>query len=142
MIALLDVNFLIALTDQNHVHYSLAVSYFKKAMRDGWATCPIVENGFLRITGSPNYPSGTHSPEKAKQVLSAYCHMPGHQFWPDSISLLDASIFKELPSSKQLTDIYLLALAVKKKSSFVTFDKNIDVDLVYGGRSAYVLLDA
>ncbi len=138
---LLDVNLLIALADADHEHHLPAHRFFKQAMRQGWATCPLTENGFLRIIGHPNYPQGTGSPETARVLLRAYLESPGHQFWPDSISLSDERICPNLPPSKHLTDIYLLALAVHHGGRLASFDRRMNPAQVPGGAGAYYLVE-
>ena len=105
-----DVNILIALADSDHPNHHSAGAFFQKATIEGWATCPLTENGFLRIFGHANYDQGPNSPENARPFLQAYCAAPGHQFWPDDISLTNTKYFPTLPNSKHLTDHYLLAL--------------------------------
>ena len=134
---LFDANFLIALGDSDHEHHGAARAFHAKVRRDGWATCPLTENAFLRIVGHPNYPKGPGSPEAARTLLSGMTSQPGHQFWPDSISLCDAREYPQLPSSKKLTEYYLLALAVKNKGTLATFDRRIDPELIKGGADAY-----
>ncbi|MEI8310435.1 MAG: hypothetical protein WCH98_06750 [Verrucomicrobiota bacterium] len=58
-----DANFLIALGDGDQEHHDAATAFHAKARLDGWATCPLTENAFLRIVGHPNYPEGPGSPE-------------------------------------------------------------------------------
>lgn len=140
MISLFDVNVLIALVDGDHLHHETATQIFQETVLDGWATCPITENGFLRILGHPSYPGGPGSPEEARRLLAAYRAAPGHQFWADDISLTDRSLIDELPPSKGLTDVYLLALATKHGGKLVTFDQRIDVSLVVGGAGACLVL--
>lgn len=140
MIYLLDANVLIALLDSEHVHHARALQFFPTAQREGWATCPLVENAFLRIFGRPSYPNGPGSPEIARRLLLQYCATPGHQFLPDDLTLRDAHQFPVLPASQQLTDLYLLALAVKRGARFATFDENIDATLIPGGPAAYYLI--
>jgi toxin-antitoxin system PIN domain toxin len=136
MIYLLDVNVLLALIDPNHPHHTAAVRFFPVAQKAGWATCPLVENAFIRILGRANYPQGPGSPELARQILLPYRTAPGHQFIPDDLSLCDLTRFPALPESTALTDLYLLALAVKHHARFATFDTGIDASLVVGGRQA------
>jgi hypothetical protein len=141
MIHLLDVNVLIALADTYHVHGELALRFFENtAVRDGWATCPLTENGFLRIFGNPKYPNGPGSPEEARRVLKSLLAAPGYRFWSDDISLADGRMTPTLPSTSQLTDCYLLALAAAKGGRFATFDRHINVDTVEGGPSALLIL--
>ena len=140
MISLLDVNVLIALLDQNSPHHQPATTFFKAAMNEGWATCPMTENALLRIIGHPDYPRGPGSVEATRRHFAKYVAAPGHQFWADSISLLDSRAFPTLPASKQLTDLYLLGLAAKNGGRFATFDRAIDASSIPGGASALLLL--
>ncbi|MGV3532825.1 MAG: VapC toxin family PIN domain ribonuclease [Chthoniobacteraceae bacterium] len=140
MISLLDVNVLIALLDWNHPSNGAANEYFKQAQRKGWATCPLTQNGVLRIMGHPNYHKGAGSVGPVRDQLSYYLAAPGHQFWPDDLSLADQRIFPEMSASKGLTDLYLLGLAVKRRGRFVTFDRRIDPSLLPSGPAAYHVL--
>lgn len=141
MIYLLDVNVLIALADTNHPHWPAALEFFQKSpAREGWATCPLTQNAFLRILGSKLYPGGPGSPQAARLLLERMTAAPGHQFWPDDISLQDARTFPVLPQSKELTDFYLLGLAVKREARFATFDSGINPTLIPGGAAAFQLI--
>lgn len=135
---LLDVNVLIARADDSHVHHNLAKSWMA-TQTGGWATCPITENGLLRILGNPKYPgNGAGSPEGAAVALRGMiAAVPGHRFLPDNISLVQV-----LPSlsgirSAHLTDVYLLALAIDHGARFLTLDRRIDPALVPGGPPVY-----
>lgn len=134
---LFDANLLIALGDRDHEHHDAAAAFHTKVSTDGWATCPLTENVFLRIIGHPGYPKGPGSPEAARELLHRLTLQRGHEFWPDSISLCDKRAFPVLPSSKHLTDYYLLALAVQQSASLATFDSRIDPALIKGGLDAY-----
>jgi uncharacterized protein len=141
MIQLLDANVLIALADSNHPHRTAALHFFEIcATSSGWATCPLTENAFVRILGSRNYPSGPGSTEEARRLLDSVCAAPGHQFWPDDLSLSDAQLLPKLPSSQHLTEIYLLTLAVKNGGRLATFDQRIDPALVPNGAAAFYLI--
>lgn len=141
MIHLLDINVLIALCDPAHPHSSAARSFLTSGLtRDGWATCPLVENGFLRIFGARKYPGGPGSPHAARTVLVRLLATGGHQFWPEDLSLTDVLTFPGLPVSEDLTDFYLLGLAVKHGGRFATFDAGLDASLIPGGPSAYYLI--
>jgi len=140
MIALLDVNVLIALVDTAHVHHAPATRFFPQAQVHGWATCPITENGVLRILGRPGDRLGPDSPTAARTLLHSLLARPGHQFWPDDLSLSDTRIFPALPASRRLTDLYLLGLAVKHEGRFATFDAGIDASLLPGGPAAYFVI--
>lgn len=140
---LFDVNVLIALADTDHTHHTSAVRFFEKqAVVSGWATCPLTENAFLRIFGHTSYEGGLGSPTLARRVLLSIIATPGHQFWPDDLSLNDARAFPSLPVSKNLTDFYLLALAIKHGGQLATFDRRIDPALLSGGPSAYCIIPA
>jgi uncharacterized protein len=141
MIHLIDVNVLIALCDPAHPHAEAARQFFSTVLRrEGWATCPLVENGFLRIMGHPRYPGGPGSPHAARHLLEGLLREPGHQFWSDDFSLADTKDYPNLPAASKLTDLYLLALAVRKRGALATFDTGIDTSLVKGGPEAYVVL--
>ena len=138
MMYLLDINVLIALCDPAHPHASPARHFFQSTLsRDGWATCPIVENGFLRIFGDRRYQGGPGDPQAARLILDGVMAAPGHQFWSDDLSLGDLLHFPALPASKHLTDLYLLGLAVKHGARFATFDHSMDPSILPGGPAAY-----
>jgi toxin-antitoxin system PIN domain toxin len=137
MIHLLDANVLIALGDANHPHRGAALRFLERsATVDGWATCPLTENAFLRILGG-SYRCGPGSTAEARRLLDSLRAAPGHQFWPDDISLSDTGLFPKLSSSQHLTNLYLLALAVKHGGRLATFDQQIDATLIPGGPAAY-----
>ena len=138
---LFDANLLIALGEAGHIHGDAALRFFTEhAVRDGWATCPLTENAFLRILSNPTYPRGPGSTTAARDLLTTLTSAPGHQFWPDNHSLLDARRFPRLPAAQQLTDVYLLALAVSRHARLATFDRSLDTACVLGGPAAYHLL--
>lgn len=141
MIHLLDANILIALGDATHDHAGAALDFFEsRATREGWATCPLTENAFLRILGNPKYPGGPGSTQEARRVLASILAAPGHRFWPDDLSLTETARIPALPASQNLTDCYLLALAASKGGRLVTFDRGIDPTCVEGGREALLVL--
>jgi toxin-antitoxin system PIN domain toxin len=133
---LLDVNMLVALFDPDHVHHEIAHDWFADNRVSGWATCPLTENGFLRVLGNPARGGEiTRVPELVLR-LKKFCASGHHQFWPDSISLCDERLFQVslVRGHKQLTDIYLLGLAVKRGGRFVTFDRTVQLGAVKGAR--------
>jgi toxin-antitoxin system PIN domain toxin len=140
MTYLLDANTLIAMGDSNHVHHRRVQDWFHRERGRAWATCPLTENAFLRIVGATSYPGTIGEPQILRTLLERMCAFPGHQFWEDSVSLRDATVFPELPGSKHLTDIYLLALAVAKGGKLATLDRRIDPATVPGGGQAYFLI--
>lgn len=135
MTFLLDVNVLIALFDPDHLYHEPAHRWLSSLEQAAWATCPLTENGFARILGNPNYPDSPGSPAAAINKLSAFARVSNHVFWPDDISLVDNSLIDPTTpySSKQLTDIYLLALAKSRNAKFATFDKKINTSVVFNG---------
>ena len=137
---LLDVNILIALGDPAHVHHRRVRAWFLSSERQAWATCPLTENGFVRILGHSGYPDFAGGTEEARAALRALTSAPGHQFWPDDVSVTDPGAFPRLSASKHLTDHYLLALAVHRGGKFATLDQRIDASLVAGGPAACFLL--
>ena len=137
---LLDINILIAISDPQHAHHQRARTWFLSAECDAWATCPLTENGFIRILGQPSYPAFGGGPEDARSVLEALVNYPGHQFWPDDQSFLDRGSFPDLPASRHLTDLYLLAMAVGRQGKFATLDQRIDPGLVSGGSKALIVV--
>lgn len=141
---LLDINVLIALCDADHPFRPAAKAWFLRHAPEGWATCPLTENGALRILGQSSYPQGPGSPAAVRTLLAALIAKPGHQFWPDDASLLDTVAFPNLAaaSARDLTDLYLLGLAVRHQGKFCTFDTRIDPALVPQGAGALEIVPA
>lgn len=133
MRALLDVNVLIALLDVQHLHHDAAGRWLTENIRHGWATCPITENGCLRIMAQPAYPNSLPASIVAERLREA-TSTDHHQFWPDDESILDSSMvdWNQVIGHKQITDVYLLALAAKRHGRFVTFDARIARSTVSG----------
>ncbi len=140
---LLDVNVLIALIDPAHVQHEPAHAWFARQGHKSWATCPLTENGVLRIVGHSRYPNSPGTPAAVSPLLSAMCELPGHIYWPDDISLRDTAHVdsSRLLSSAQITDTYLLALASAHDGHLVTFDRRLVVDAVPGGAQHLKLID-
>lgn len=129
--ALLDVNVLIALLDSDHASHDSAIDWFAKQAREGWASCPITQNGCIRIMSNPGYPNPLPV-QAVVQRLAGACRENVHEFWPDDVSLLDSRIVdpSRIHGPRQLTDIYLLSLAVKHQGKLVTFDAGIPLAAV------------
>jgi toxin-antitoxin system PIN domain toxin len=145
MTHLFDVNFLIALLDRRHTHYEIAHRWMGAASKPvPWATCPLTENAFVRITAKPSYPHGFASAAAALECLRTNCAQPSHTFWPDNISLLQAEIWTQPDriTATHLTDLYLLALAVKNGGKLVSFDRSIPAHLIRGGKESLLVLPA
>src|ERR1700689_338729 len=105
---LLDVNVLIALIDDRHIHHDNAHRWFGSVGQREFATCPFTQNTVLRILSGPAYPNSFGSPAIISEILTALCALPGHVFWPDDISLLDSPQIElsRLLSSAQVSDTY------------------------------------
>lgn len=130
--ALLDVNVLVALFDPAHPHHEDAHAWFGKHRRNGWATCPLTINGCVRVLSSPSYPSFDVAPAEVITRLSSLCSSPDHESWPDSVSLLDITLFRPglISGSKAITDVYLLGLAVRNNGKLITFDRSMNLKAV------------
>lgn len=142
MRALLDVNVLIALLDAAHVHHAPATAWLKANIAHGWASCPVTQNGCIRILSQPAYPSPLPPPAIAGRLREA-AGTEHHAFWPDDLSLLEEDVLSwtEVLTSRQVTDAYLLALAVKHAGRFVTFDRNVPLQAVrHAGERHLVVL--
>lgn len=131
--ALLDVNVLLALLDSDHVSHQRARDWVNAEMTHGWASCAITQNGFIRIISQPRYPNPV-SPSEALQRLARASETEHHQFWTCSVSLLSEQVLNRsrLHGHRQVTDAYLLALAVAKGGSLVTFDNSVALSAVPG----------
>ncbi|HXI71925.1 MAG TPA: TA system VapC family ribonuclease toxin [Verrucomicrobiae bacterium] len=133
MRALLDVNMVIALLDPDHAFHERAHDWWLKHAKSGWASCPIVENGVVRIMSNPAYsPKARFTPADLISRLEQFAAQTNHEFWPDEVSLRDGKTFtpERMHSSRQLTDLYLLALAAKHHGKLATFDRGIPISAV------------
>ena len=140
MRALLDINVLIALHDRDHVHHALAAQWFARNADKGWASCPLTQNGCLRIMSQAAYP-GAQPLATLILMLQQSTATPFHALWADDISLLDAARFQHahMHGPRQLTDLYLLGLAVKNKACLVSFDARIPLSAVRGANAKHLL---
>jgi toxin-antitoxin system PIN domain toxin len=139
MRALLDVNVIIALLDPDHAFHERAHAWWAANLKRGWASCPLTENGVVRIMSNPNYSEKVRfTPGDLIGRLQKFAGQSNHEFWPDEISLCDDKIFvvERIHSSRQLTDLYLLALAVQHHGQLVTFDRGIPLSGVHNAKSA------
>jgi toxin-antitoxin system PIN domain toxin len=139
---LLDASVLVALCDPAHEFHAAASTWFLSVRDSGWATCPLTENALVRILGHPAYPGGPGTPAKVLPLLQALARTPGHEFWPDELSLRDPAAFPSLAgaAAAHLTDLYLLALAIHHRAGFATFDRRIKPTTVPGGAAAFRLV--
>jgi uncharacterized protein len=134
VVALLDVNVLIALFDPAHVHHEAAHAWLEVNRRYRWATCALTENAFIRVLSNPAYPGSGTTVEDAVSRLRTFCSEQEHVFWPDSVSLLDRRQFRwsHVQGHRQITDVYLLALVVSNQGRLATFDSTISLRAVEG----------
>lgn len=135
MFYLLDVNVLIAAADPAHQHHEAFKAWYRMRNKPPLATCPITENGFLRIYGHPDYPGGPGSPHLASVPLHAIRSLPGSLFIPDDFSLVGGSEGLQIrhATSRQLTDLYLAGLASRHQGKFATFDRRLRRDWIENG---------
>jgi toxin-antitoxin system PIN domain toxin len=131
MRALLDINVLIALLDADHLMHAAAQRWLGRELDAGWASCPVTQNGVLRILSQPAYPNHRPVAEVAERLAEA-CSHPSHRFWSGGVSLISpaSAHWRQLLGHRQVTDAYLLAVAVGEGGRFVSFDQRISVDLV------------
>jgi len=129
--ALLDVNVLVALLDENHTHNAAAETWLAGNIHHGWASCPLTQNGCVRILSQPAYPNALSVADAVMRLRTAISE-PYHRFLADSVSLLDDAVVdcRRVSRPRQLTDVYLLALAVEHGCRLVTFDTSILVAAV------------
>ena len=141
MRALLDVNVLIALLDADHSLHARATTWFASHARAGWASCPITQNGCVRIMSHPGYPNALPVPTVIAAAAEASA-TAFHEFWPDDVSLLDARVVDaaRIHGPRQLTDVYLLALAVRHGGRFVTFDASVPLDAVRDAKKHHLVI--
>ena len=144
MTFLLDVNVLIALIDPAHVAHEPAHRWFAADGHRAWATCPLTENGVIRIVGHPKYPNTPGSPAAVAAIMAQLRRLPGHVFWSDDLSVVATDILDPLQilTSAQVSDSYLLALAVSRGDRLATFDRRLSTKAVRGGKAALHIITA
>lgn len=138
--ALLDVNVLLAVFDPDHVDHTTARSWLSAEIRHGWASCALTENGFVRILSQPRYPHPV-PPARAVQLLE-HARGTGHVFWACDLSLADSTLIdrSRLHGAQQVTDIYLLAMAVRHGGRLVTFDRHVPLAAVPGSNPDHLVV--
>ena len=125
-VGLLDVNMLIALSWPSHIHHRVAQAWFARHAARGWATCPLTQCAFVRISSNPKIIPEAATPADALALLRQIVAQKHHAFWPDDIAILDARIPNALLAGhRQITDAYLLGLAVRHGGRLVTLDKGV-----------------
>ena len=141
MRALLDVSVLLPLFDASHVHHQRAIAWCRANAKAGWASCPLTQNGFVRIVCQPKYPRPARMLD-ALGVLRQQIGEADHELWPDDISITDREIFDPafILGPNQIADIYLLGLAVKNGGRLVTFDRGMPVRAVRGAEARHLVV--
>ena len=142
--ALLDVNVLVALFNPDHIHHDTAHDWFAEHRADGWATCPITEQGVVRILANPKYWSEFERTAALVERLATFCASGHHHFWSDAISLREATLFNlsHISGHRQLSDVYLLGLAKNMGGRLATFDQTIPLKAVIGASTDTVAVIA
>lgn len=141
MRALLDVNCLLGLMDEDHVHHASALSWWGQNGKFGWASCALTQNGYVRISCQRTYanpqPLQTAIARLARQVADS-----DHRLWPDDISITDVSLFDHafLLGPNRVADVYLLGLAVKHGGRLVTFDRGLSLKAVRGAEARHLVV--
>jgi toxin-antitoxin system PIN domain toxin len=134
VIALLDVNVLVALFDPDHLHHPAAHLWFGRNRQRGWATCALTENALIRVLSNPSYRGRRTTMEDAASRLRTFCSDREHVFWSDKISVRDPGRFnwRHIQGHRQLTDVYLLALSISNEGRLATLDATIPLKGVEG----------
>ncbi|MGA2754724.1 MAG: TA system VapC family ribonuclease toxin [Terracidiphilus sp.] len=124
---LLDVNVLIALLEPGHGSFQKAQEWFRSSGKDNWGVCPLTEIGFVRITTNPSFFPGPRSHVQATSILAELANRPGYRYWPltEGWAALTAPFESRITGYQQVTDAYLLGLAIKENGVLVTFDRGI-----------------
>lgn len=122
MPGLLDVNALVALAWDSHVHHVATVQWFDEHARSGWCTCPITESGFVRVSSNPVVLPSAVTIAEATEVLRMLRTLDGHRFLHDDVSVTDGDV-PTMTGHRQVTDAHLVALARRNGVDLVTFDR-------------------
>ena len=128
MIALLDVNVLVALAWPNHVHHDATRAWFDERRLSGWATCPLTESGFIRVSCNPSVVHQTVTPSDAIDLLIRLRQLESHTFWPldRSVTTLPEDILARIQGYRQITDAVLLAAAIQRGGQLATLDGGLE----------------
>jgi uncharacterized protein len=124
---LLDVNVLIALVWPAHENHEQVRPWFHRNSSEGWATCSFTQAAFVRIISNPaSFPHAV-GPQEAVDILQVNLRDPNHQFWADEVSFMNAvqPFFTRLKGHQQVTDAYLLGLALHKKGKLISLDRGV-----------------
>ena len=118
---------MVTLAWPNHVHHGRALSWFAANREEGWATCPVTESGFVRVSTNVRVIPDARSPKQAIHLLRQIRQLPGHTFWEDDVSPVDsdATAFARVVGYRQVTDAHLLSLAMRRGGRLATFDRGV-----------------
>jgi len=124
---LLDVNVLIALTWPTHVHHARARAWFDHKAASGWATCPITQLGFVRVSSNPSIIRDAATPHEAITMLERLIEQPGHRFWAGGLAVGSVGPLASLVlvGHRQITDAYLLSLTQHNEGKLATLDNGV-----------------
>jgi uncharacterized protein len=138
--ALLDVDVLVALLDGGHLHHGTATAWLSAHAASGWASCPLTQNGCLRILSLNSYPNAQPMAVVAERLARATAGEL-HVFWPDSVSVLVPGVLRwdRVLTSRQITNAYLLALAASHDARLVTFEQGFSVEAVPSAAKKHLL---
>ena len=127
MTYLLDVNVLIALAGPTHVHHGAAQTWFRRTGQRAWATCPLTQTAFVRISSNPKFIDGAVAPNQAVALLAQVTNATQHEFWPDDLSLVETDTigWPYVVGHRQVTDAYLRALAQAHGGKLATLDGGV-----------------
>lgn len=136
--ALLDMNALVALAWDSHIHHAQIRAWYARQPDGAWATCPVTESGFVRVSSNPKVLPAPVGVETAREILAALRATAGHRFLADDVSVADPDV-PRLAVHRQVTDAHLLTLARRHGTRLVTFDAGIDA--LAGGRDVELLAE-
>lgn len=124
---LLDVNVMVSLLWPDHEFHTRAQRWFTRNAEQGWATCVITQAGFVRVVSNRAFSGRAVPPQDALEVLRGSLQHPGHRFWKEDLGVTEAlaQFGRRLMGHQQITDAYLLALAMHKKGRLATFDTSL-----------------
>jgi hypothetical protein len=124
---LLDVNILVALLWPAHEAHHAALKWFERTGAKGWATCSVTQAGFVRIVSNPAFTRDALSPQQAMELLQVNTKHPGHRFWKDEAGFLTvaAPFADRIVGHRQVTDAFLLGLALRHRAKVATLDRGM-----------------
>ena len=138
MTFLLDLNLLLALAWPSHIHHHLVHEWFEGEGSPRWATCPLTQLGFIRLSSNPAFTNDAVTPDAALTLLRAMTAVDGHEFWPDEIDCVAVGFSSNLrvTGHRQVTDAYLFSLARMRSGCLATLDRRMLRLLPQGERTS------